>query len=152
MEAQADSVYFVRTQRCLGDNRVGQVRRNSFVVLYDHRRSNPQSSAKCRGFWPFKRCTRDRSRPTDLNLERNTAESIQILVLCSARKRILEIGTSNGYSALWLGTALRAIPGAQRLETIERDAGKVRQARSTLQVPASAKRSPCTRVRLLKSL
>ncbi len=67
-----------------------------------------------------------------LNLERNTAELIQILVLCSARKRILEIGTSNGYSALWLGTALRAIPGAQRLETIERDAGKVRQARSNI--------------------
>jgi predicted O-methyltransferase YrrM len=70
----------------------------------------------------------DRARRM-LNLERNTAELIQILVLSSCRKRILEIGTSNGYSALWLGTALRAIPGAQRLVTIERDAAKVRRAR-----------------------
>ena len=69
----------------------------------------------------------DRARRM-LNLERNTAELIQILVLSSSRKRILEIGTSNGYSALWLGTALRAIPGAQRLVTIERDAAKVRRA------------------------
>jgi predicted O-methyltransferase YrrM len=70
----------------------------------------------------------DRARRM-LNLERNTAELIQILVLSSNRRRILEIGTSNGYSALWLGAALRTIPGAQPLVTIERDAGKVRQAR-----------------------
>jgi predicted O-methyltransferase YrrM len=69
----------------------------------------------------------DRARRM-LNLERSTAELIQILVLSSARKRILEIGTSNGYSALWLGSALRRIPGAQRLSTIEQDAGKVEQA------------------------
>jgi predicted O-methyltransferase YrrM len=67
-----------------------------------------------------------------LNLERKTAELIQILVLSSGRQRVLEIGTSNGYSALWLGAALRAIPGAQSLVTIERDAGKVRQARSNI--------------------
>jgi predicted O-methyltransferase YrrM len=73
----------------------------------------------------------DRARRM-LNLERSTAELIQIFVLSSSRKRILEIGTSNGYSALWLGAALRAIPGAQSLATIERDAGKARQARSNI--------------------
>ena len=73
----------------------------------------------------------DRARRM-LNLERNTAELIQILVLSSGRQRVLEIGTSNGYSALWLGAALRAIPGAQSLVTIERDAGKVQQARSNI--------------------
>src|ERR1700758_1184220 len=73
----------------------------------------------------------DRARRM-LNLERNTAELIQILVLSSNRRRILEVGTSNGYSALWLGAALRAIPGAQPLVTIERDAGKVRQARANI--------------------
>src|SRR6202045_4049944 len=73
----------------------------------------------------------DRARRM-LNLERSTAELIQIFVLSSNRKRILEIGTSNGYSALWLGAALRAIPGAQSLATIERDAGKARQARSNV--------------------
>jgi predicted O-methyltransferase YrrM len=70
----------------------------------------------------------DRARRM-LNLERNTAELIQILVLSSGRQRVLEIGTSNGYSALWLGAALRAISGAKSLVTIERDAGKVQQAR-----------------------
>ena len=73
----------------------------------------------------------DRARRM-LNLERNTAELIQILVLSSGRQRVLEIGTSNGYSALWLGAALRTIPGAQSLVTIERDAGKVQQARSNI--------------------
>jgi predicted O-methyltransferase YrrM len=70
----------------------------------------------------------DRARRM-LNLERSTAELIQILVLSSARKRILEIGTSNGYSALWLASALRRIPQAQPLLTIEHDAHKVQQAR-----------------------
>jgi predicted O-methyltransferase YrrM len=70
----------------------------------------------------------DRARRM-LNLERSTAELIHFLVLSSARKRILEIGTSNGYSALWLGSALRKIPQAQPLLTIEHDAGKVQQAR-----------------------
>jgi predicted O-methyltransferase YrrM len=44
----------------------------------------------------------DRARRM-LNLERPTAELIHVLVLSSKRKRILEIGTSNGYSAIWLG-------------------------------------------------
>src|SRR3984957_20753912 len=73
----------------------------------------------------------DRARRM-LNLERSTAELIQILVLSSARKRVLEIGTSNGYSALWLASALRKIPQAQRLTTIEHDADKVQQARTNI--------------------
>ena len=67
-----------------------------------------------------------------LNLERSTAELMQILVLSSGRKRVLEIGTSNGYSALWLGSTLRRIPQAQRLLTIEHDAHKVQQARMNI--------------------
>jgi predicted O-methyltransferase YrrM len=70
----------------------------------------------------------DRARRM-LNLERSTAELIQILVLSSARKRVLEIGTSNGYSALWLASALRKIPQAQRLTTIEYNTHKAKQAR-----------------------
>jgi predicted O-methyltransferase YrrM len=73
----------------------------------------------------------DRARRM-LNLERNTAELIQILVLSSSRKRVLEIGTSNGYSAIWLGATLRAIPGSQSLTTIERDPQKVEQARANI--------------------
>ena len=75
----------------------------------------------------------DRARRM-LNLERSTAELIQILVLSSARKRVLEIGTSNGYSALWLASALRKIPQAQRLTTIEHDAHKVQQARTNIAI------------------
>ncbi len=64
-----------------------------------------------------------------LNLERETAELVHILVRSSRRKRILEIGTSNGYSAIWFADALQGIPGAQRLITLERDSEKVKQAR-----------------------
>ena len=64
-----------------------------------------------------------------LNLERDTAELIYILVRSSRRKRILEIGTSNGYSTIWFADALRGIPGSQRLITLERDREKVEQAR-----------------------
>jgi predicted O-methyltransferase YrrM len=37
-----------------------------------------------------------------LNLERSTAELIHLLLLSSARKRVLEIGTSNGLVRLLL--------------------------------------------------
>ncbi len=74
----------------------------------------------------------DRARRM-LNLERSTAELIQILVLSSARKRVLEIGTSNGYSALWLASALRKDPAGSAVDvTIEHDAHKVQQARANI--------------------
>lgn len=41
-----------------------------------------------------------------LNLERPTAELIHVLLQASRRKHVLEIGTSNGYSAIWIATAL----------------------------------------------
>ncbi len=64
-----------------------------------------------------------------LNLERDTARLVQLLVLSGQRRRILEIGTSNGYSGLWRAAALRQIPGAVPLVTIERDPAKADQAR-----------------------
>ena len=64
-----------------------------------------------------------------LNLERETAQLLQLLVLSSRRQRVLEIGTSNGYSALWLADALQQIPGAQPLVTIEREVDKAEQAK-----------------------
>ena len=42
---------------------------------------------------------------------------------------MLEIGTSNGCSALWLADALQRIPGAQPLITLEREVDKAEQAR-----------------------
>jgi len=42
-----------------------------------------------------------------LNLERPTAELIYLLLQASGRKHVLEIGTSNGYSTIWIAAALR---------------------------------------------
>src|SRR6202043_160928 len=67
-----------------------------------------------------------------LNLESETAKLLQLLILSSRRRRVLEIGTSNGYSALWLACALRRIPNAHRLITIERESEKANQARQNL--------------------
>lgn len=46
-----------------------------------------------------------------LNLERDTAKFISILVRSGQRKHILEIGTSNGYSTIWLAWAAKATGG-----------------------------------------
>jgi predicted O-methyltransferase YrrM len=64
-----------------------------------------------------------------LNLEPETAKLVQLLILSGRRRRVLEIGTSNGYSALWLAAALCRIPKARRLITIEREREKANQAR-----------------------
>ena len=63
-----------------------------------------------------------------LNLEQVTAELIRMLLLCSQRKHVLEIGTSNGYSAIYLASTLRDIRGSSSLITIERDSSKALMA------------------------
>jgi predicted O-methyltransferase YrrM len=67
-----------------------------------------------------------------LNLERLTAELIHILLLSTGRKRVLEIGTSNGYSAIVIGATLQSIDGAVPLTTIEQDPLKVAGARTNI--------------------
>lgn len=67
-------------------------------------------------------------RTKRLNLEVETARLVSMLIAASQRKRVLEIGTSNGYSALWIGAALSRIPNAQPLITVEREPEKMRQA------------------------
>ena len=42
-----------------------------------------------------------------LNLERPTAELLYVLLQASKRKHILEIGTSNAYSTIWIAAALK---------------------------------------------
>lgn len=74
----------------------------------------------------------DRSRKM-LNLERDTAELLHVLVRAGRRRRVLEIGTSNGISTIWLAAALRAIGATEPLVSIERDAGKLAQARENLE-------------------
>ena len=62
-----------------------------------------------------------------LNITRDTGELLSVLVRASAARRILEIGTSNGYSTLWLAEAARAIGGS--VTTVEMSEYKVSLAR-----------------------
>jgi predicted O-methyltransferase YrrM len=47
-----------------------------------------------------------------LNITRDTGEFLAVLVRATSARRVLEIGTSNGYSTLWLASAARATGGA----------------------------------------
>lgn len=60
--------------------------------------------------------TNERSRKM-LNITRDTGEFLAVLVRATVARRILEIGTSNGYSTLWLASAAQAIGGS--VTTIE---------------------------------
>ena len=66
--------------------------------------------------------TAERSRRM-LNITRDTGEFLSVLVRATLARRVLEIGTSNGYSTLWLAEAARAIGGA--VTTVELSAYKV---------------------------
>ena len=46
-----------------------------------------------------------------LNITRDTGEFLSVLVMAMNVQRVLEIGTSNGYSTLWLARAAMAING-----------------------------------------
>ncbi len=58
-----------------------------------------------------------------LNITRDTGEFLSVLVRAAGARRVLEIGTSNGYSTLWLAEAARAIGGS--VTTIERAEYKI---------------------------
>ena len=58
----------------------------------------------------------DRSRRM-LNITRDTGEFLAVLVNSMNAKNILEVGTSNGYSTLWLALAASKIGGV--VKTIE---------------------------------
>ena len=57
-----------------------------------------------------------------LNLELETAQFLHLLLRSSRRANVLEIGTSNGYSTIWLAWAL--VAGGGRIISIDRDAQK----------------------------
>ncbi len=64
-----------------------------------------------------------------LNITRDTGEFLSVLVRAMLARRVLEIGTSNGYSTLWLAEAARAIGGS--VTTVELSAFKVGLASET---------------------
>ncbi len=56
------------------------------------------------------------------NVEPDSAQVLALLVRATGARRLLEIGTSNGYSTLWLADALRSTGG--RMLTVDTDAGR----------------------------
>ncbi len=69
--------------------------------------------------------TTDRARRM-LNIKPETGEFLLLLVRALRAKRVLEIGTSNGYSTLWLAEAVRPLGG--RVTTLEHSAYKADMA------------------------
>jgi predicted O-methyltransferase YrrM len=65
-----------------------------------------------------------------LNITPDTGRLLWILVGATRATRILEVGTSNAYSTIWLADAARAAGG--EVTTLERNADKVRRARENL--------------------
>ncbi|KUP00044.1 methyltransferase, partial [Stenotrophomonas maltophilia] len=64
-----------------------------------------------------------------LNITPDTGEFLSVLVRFGNARRVLEIGTSNGYSTLWIAEAAAAIDG--HVTTLEYAADKVAMARDT---------------------
>ena len=62
-----------------------------------------------------------------LNITPDTGEFLAVLVKAMGARRILEIGTSNGYSTLWLADASGS---AGAVTTVERSASKIALARA----------------------
>jgi predicted O-methyltransferase YrrM len=66
-----------------------------------------------------------------LNISPDTGRLLAILVQAMKSRRVLEIGTSNGYSTIWLASASKAISGS--VVTIEASLEKARLARHNLE-------------------
>ncbi len=65
-----------------------------------------------------------------LNLETETAQLISIFIQSGRRTRLLEIGTSNGHSTIWLASATQRVAG--HVTSIEHSAEKQALAESNL--------------------
>jgi len=65
-----------------------------------------------------------------LNITPETGRLLWILARSARATRILEVGTSNGYSTIWLADAARATGG--RVTTLELNPAKVKLARENL--------------------
>ncbi|MBI5300666.1 MAG: O-methyltransferase [Chloroflexi bacterium] len=74
--------------------------------------------------------TTDRTRRM-LNITPDTGEFLLLLVRALQVKRALEIGTSNGYSTLWLAHAVEPFDG--RVTTLEQSAFKIEMARANFE-------------------
>jgi predicted O-methyltransferase YrrM len=66
-----------------------------------------------------------------LNITPDTGEFLAVLVKAMHARRILEIGTSNGYSTLWLADAAASIAG--HVTTVEMSPQKIAMARQNFE-------------------
>lgn len=64
------------------------------------------------------------------NLEPDSAQLLSLLVRATNAARVLELGTSNGYSTIWLADAVRATGG--RLVSVELDRARSAEAADNL--------------------
>ncbi len=64
------------------------------------------------------------------NIEPESAELLGVLVRAARAQRVLEIGTSNGHSTLWLGDAAQSTGG--RVETLDIDPRRTEMAIANL--------------------
>ena len=75
---------------------------------------------------------RETERPKRmLNITPETGRLLWIMIRAARASRILEVGTSNAYSTIWLADAARETGG--RVTTLELDANKVTLARENLE-------------------
>jgi predicted O-methyltransferase YrrM len=74
---------------------------------------------------------RESARPRRmLNITCDTGRLLWILARATGATRILEVGTSNAFSTIWLADAARSTGG--RVVTLELDPGKIGLARANL--------------------
>jgi predicted O-methyltransferase YrrM len=64
------------------------------------------------------------------NLEPDSARLLHLLVLATGAGRVLELGTSNGYSTIWLAAAVAANEGA--MVSVDLDEGRLAEARENV--------------------
>jgi predicted O-methyltransferase YrrM len=60
------------------------------------------------------------------NVEPDTARLLAVLIRATRARRVLEVGTSNGYSTLWLADAVRSVGG--RVLSVEVEASRTTEA------------------------
>jgi predicted O-methyltransferase YrrM len=65
------------------------------------------------------------------NITPQTGELLGLLIQATMSRRVLEIGTSNGYSTLWLAEAVRGVAGG--VVTVEVAAARAEMARHNLE-------------------
>jgi predicted O-methyltransferase YrrM len=65
------------------------------------------------------------------NVEPETAELLAVMIRSLRPRRVLELGTSNGYSTIWLADAVEAVHGS--LTSVEIDPARAAIARTHLE-------------------